>query len=74
MITADDWRRSPGEAAKECGRRADSDRNLVLLAEDVVSLLEGAGAEWAALGGAWIERVRADPRASALAGAQDDEL
>lgn len=47
-----------GEAAAECGLRADSDRDLVLLAEDEVSLLEGAGAEWAALGGA-IRALRA---------------
>jgi hypothetical protein len=39
-----------GAAAVECGLRADSDRDLVLLEEDEVSLLEGAGAEWAALG------------------------
>jgi hypothetical protein len=41
-----------GQAAAECGLRADSDRDLVLLEKDEVSLLEGAGAEWAALGGA----------------------
>ena len=41
-----------GAAAEECGLRADSDRDLVLLAEDEVSLLEAAGAEWAALGDA----------------------
>lgn len=39
-----------GAAAAECGLRTDSDRDLVLLAEDEVSLLEGAGGEWAALG------------------------
>src|ERR1700690_4204335 len=39
-----------GEAAAECGLRADSDRDLVLLEEDEVSLVEGAGAEWATLG------------------------
>jgi hypothetical protein len=39
-----------GAAAVQCGLRADSDRDLVLLAEDEVILLEGAGAEWAALG------------------------
>jgi hypothetical protein len=39
-----------GAAAIECDLRADSDRDLVLLAEDEVSLLEAAGAEWAALG------------------------
>ena len=41
-----------GKAAAECDLRADSDRDLVLLAEDEVILLEGAGAEWAALGAA----------------------
>ncbi|MSU70495.1 MAG: hypothetical protein EXS39_06930 [Opitutaceae bacterium] len=41
-----------GAAAAECGLRADSDRDLVLLAEDEVSLLEGAGSEWATLGAA----------------------
>ncbi len=44
-----------GAAAAECGLRADSDRDLVVLAEDEVSLLEGAGPEWAALG----EKIRA---------------
>jgi hypothetical protein len=44
-----------GAAAKECGLRADSDQDLVLLAEDEVSLLESAGPEWAALG----EAIRA---------------
>ncbi len=39
-----------GEAAAECGLRADSDRDLVLLEKDEVILLEGAGPEWAALG------------------------
>lgn len=39
-----------GAAAAECGLRADSDRDLVLLAEDEVSLLESTGPEWAALG------------------------
>lgn len=39
-----------GAAAAQCGVRADSDRDLALLAEDEVSLLEGAGGEWAALG------------------------
>jgi len=47
-----------GAAAAECGLRADSDRDLVLLAEDEVSLLEGAGAEWAGLGAA-IRTLRA---------------
>jgi hypothetical protein len=41
-----------GEAAAQCDLRTDTDRDLVLLAEDEVILLEGAGAEWAALGGA----------------------
>ena len=44
-----------GAAAEKCGLRADSDRDLVVLAEDEVSLLEPAGAEWAALG----EAIRA---------------
>jgi hypothetical protein len=39
-----------GAAAAECGLRADSDRDLVLLASDEVSLLEGAGGAWAELG------------------------
>jgi hypothetical protein len=47
-----------GAAAAECGLRADSDRDLVLLAEDEVSLLEGAGAEWTGLGAA-IRALRA---------------
>ena len=37
-------------AAAQCGVGADPGRDLVLLAEDEVSLLEGAGGEWAALG------------------------
>jgi hypothetical protein len=41
-----------GKAAAECDLRADSDRDLVLLAEDEVILLEAAGAEWASLGAA----------------------
>jgi hypothetical protein len=41
-----------GSAASECDLRADTDRDLVLLAEDEVSLLEGAGPEWSALGAA----------------------
>lgn len=41
-----------GAAAAECGLRADTDRDLVLLAEDEVSLLESAGGAWAALGDA----------------------
>jgi len=47
-----------GQAAAECGLRADTDRDLVLLKEDEVSLLEGAGPEWAALGNA-IRTLRA---------------
>lgn len=39
-----------GAAAAQCGLRADSDRDLVLLAEDEVILLEPTGPEWAALG------------------------
>lgn len=39
-----------GAAAEECGLRADSDRDLVLLAEDEISLLEGAGGAWTELG------------------------
>lgn len=41
-----------GAAAEECGLRTDSDRDLVLLAEDEVSLLEVAGGAWARLGDA----------------------
>jgi hypothetical protein len=44
-----------GAAAAECGLRADSDRDLVLLAEDEVSLLEATGGVWAELG----EAIRA---------------
>lgn len=39
-------------AAAECGVGADPGRDLVVIAEDEVSLLEGAGGEWAALGDA----------------------
>ncbi len=39
-----------GAAAEECGLRADSDRDLVLLAEDEVVLLETLGGGWAELG------------------------
>jgi hypothetical protein len=49
---------SLGAAAAQCGVRADSDRDLFVLAEDEVSLLESAGGEWAALGEA-IRRWRA---------------
>ena len=41
-----------GAAAAQCGLRADTDRDLVLLAADEVSLLEAAGGPWAALGDA----------------------
>ena len=41
-----------GAAAVQCGLQADSDRDLVLLAEDEVSLLEASGGEWAELGAA----------------------
>lgn len=37
-------------AAEKCDLRTDSDRDLVLLAEDEVSLLETSGDTWAALG------------------------
>ncbi len=40
------------EAAGQCGIGTDKDLDLVRLAEDEVSLLEGAGGEWAALGDA----------------------
>ena len=39
-------------AAAECGVGADPRRDLVVIAEDEVSLLEGAGPAWAALGDA----------------------
>ena len=41
-----------GAAARECGLRTDSDGDLVLLAEDEVSLLEAAGPPWTDLGDA----------------------
>ena len=41
-----------GQAAAQCGIRTDQDRDLVLVQEDEVSLLEATGAEWAALGDA----------------------
>ena len=43
-----------GAAAEECDLRAhsDPDRDLVLLVEDEVALLESSGPEWAALGDA----------------------
>lgn len=39
-----------GQKAAECGIHADQDRDLVLVAEDEVGLLEATGPEWAALG------------------------
>lgn len=39
-------------AAAECRIATDPDRDLVVLPEDEVSLLEGAGGEWSALGAA----------------------
>src|ERR1700679_299714 len=39
-----------GEAAAECDLRANTDRDLVVLAEDEVALLEGAEPKWAAFG------------------------
>ena len=47
-----------GAAAAECSLRADTDRDLVLLAEDEVSLLEGTDATWARFGAA-IRELRA---------------
>ena len=41
-----------GQAAAQCGIRTDKDRDLVLVQEDEVSLLEATGGEWAALGAA----------------------
>lgn len=41
-----------GEAAAQCGIRTDKDRDLVLVQEDEVSLLEATGGEWAVLGDA----------------------
>ena len=38
------------EAAAECGLGTDPDRDLVVLPEDAVSLLEGTGGVWEALG------------------------
>ena len=40
------------EAAGQCGIVADQDRDFALLPEDELSLLEGAGGEWSALGAA----------------------
>ena len=39
-----------GEKAEKCGIRADKDRDLVLVQEDEVGLLELADPDWAALG------------------------
>ena len=39
-----------GEKAEKCGIRTDKDRDLVLVEEDEVGLLEATGPEWAALG------------------------
>jgi len=47
-----------GTAAVECGLRADSDRDLILLATDEVILLEGAGGAWSLFGQA-IRSLRA---------------
>ena len=41
-----------GQAAAQCGIRTDQDRDLILVQEDEVSLLEATGGEWAALGDA----------------------
>lgn len=41
-----------GQKAAECSVRADKDRDLILVQEDEVSLLEPTGPEWAALGDA----------------------
>jgi hypothetical protein len=47
-----------GEAAAQCDLRADTDRDLVVLEEDEVSLLEGTGPQWARFGEA-IRSLRA---------------
>jgi hypothetical protein len=44
-----------GEAAAQCDLRADTDRDLVVLEEDEVILLEGTGPQWARFG----EAIRA---------------
>jgi hypothetical protein len=41
-----------GQAAAQCGIRTDQDRDLILVEEDEVSLLEATGGAWAALGDA----------------------
>ncbi len=53
----DHWRRLEAfdrlrEAAAECGIETDPDRDLLVLPEDAVSLLEGTGGAWAELGNA----------------------
>jgi len=50
-----------GEKAEKCGIRADKDRDLVLVQEDEVGLLELTGPEWAALGQAIREFRRCLP-------------
>ena len=47
-----------GTAAEKCGVGEDSDRDLVLLAEDEIALLNSEGGVWAALGAA-IQEFRA---------------
>src|SRR5580658_376383 len=47
-----------GEAAAQCDLRADTDRDLVVLEEDEVILLEGTGPQWARFGEA-IRSLRA---------------
>jgi hypothetical protein len=47
-----------GEAAAQCDLRADTDRDLVVLEEDEVALLEGTGPQWARFGEA-IRSLRA---------------
>jgi len=41
-----------GQAAAQCDLRADTDRDLVVLEADEVSLLEGTGPQWAGFGAA----------------------
>ncbi|MEI6862178.1 MAG: hypothetical protein WCL04_07995 [Verrucomicrobiota bacterium] len=48
-------------AAGQCGIRSDQDRDFALLPEDEVSLLEGAGGVWTALGDALREFRRRLP-------------
>jgi hypothetical protein len=56
-----------GEAAQKCGIRPDSDRDLVLVQEDEVGLLEATGPEWAAFGAA----IRAFRRALPIVPLED---